>query len=533
MEQGWHKGLIRVWPTHTSPRVYPEQDRRVVSSCPSLTGLCVSGGSTRAYAAAVGQLRGLTEIGLIPGLGYLSAVSGGAWAAAPYTYYLGSGDHERDILGEYKAPDALSLKSLVELSPEAIGYAATLDFGAALQASNLDRSVSPADVWNRAVGETYLAPYGLYDPDNPVGFTLDAGTRDEILARNPWMPCSPMNTVRDAKYPYLVVHASLSGPTNHAGSLGNVAFEFSPLAVGSPQLLSFKSGEGEIVHLGGGFIEPFAIGCSAPTSVTDADGVVEVELPPRSLTLADAVGASSAFSSRDRDRETYPKLSYWPVEKEGRGGTVSKNRLTDGGDTENYGLLALLGRRVRRIIVCINTLWPLSLDYDPMIWPGADTDPSVTGEARVIDPFLGPLFGEPSDRFPSNSVFNQTDYLKVVCSLQAAKRAGRTVMTVETHTVQSNSWWGIDGGWDVRICWLYNDKVAEWEAQLDTGLRKLILEGRKVAPSGPVQRFPHYLTRGQNPGSLVQLTPFQFNLLAHLSSWNVVANAEVFQDLFT
>ena len=114
---------------------------------------------------------------------------------------------------------------------------------------------------------------------------------------------------------------------------------------------------------------------------------------------------------------------------------TSSEQLTDGGDVENYGLIPLLARGVRAIVVCINTVWPLSLEYDPATWPDSDADPGTIGAPRVIDPFLAPLFGEPSTRFPNNRVFAEGDYAAVVTALQTAKRAGRTVMTVHTHTV--------------------------------------------------------------------------------------------------
>ena len=524
-----HEGHVRVWPTHGALRVYPEQDLAGSSDRPS-TGLCLSGGSTRAYAAAVGQLRGFTTLGLIARLGYLSAVSGGAWAAAAYTYYAGLAESDDVILGAWEPPETITVDSLAELSPAALAYAASLDFAEVLRAIHADTSVPRGEVWSRAIGQTFLAPYGLYDPADPIGFTLDARTRDAILSRNPGLRRWRLRLVRDATRPYLLIHAALNGPADEVGRSVKIGFEFSPLAVGSPQLVTFDADRGAPHRVGGGFIEPFAVGCSVPTSVPDRQGVALVELPPRPLTLADAIGASSAFSSPDRDPETYPHVRHWPIVRD-TSAVTSSEQLTDGGDVENYGLIPLLARGVRAIVVCINTVWPLSLEYDPATWPDSDTDPGTTGAPRVIDPFLAPLFGEPSTRFPNNRVFAEGDYATVVTALQTAKRAGRTVMTVHTHTVCTNAWWGVDGGWGVRICWMYNEQVAQWEAQLQPPLRALIVGGRAAVPSGPVRHFPHYLTQGQNPGSLIRLTPSQINLLAHLSSWNVVTNADLFRSL--
>ena len=49
-------------------------------------GVAISGGGTRSASAALGQLRGLHANGWLGRVRYLSAVSGGAWAATPFTF---------------------------------------------------------------------------------------------------------------------------------------------------------------------------------------------------------------------------------------------------------------------------------------------------------------------------------------------------------------------------------------------------------------------------------------------------------------
>lgn len=138
----------RVWSTDGPKAVYPESTSPFTTP-PASTGVCFSGGGTRSYAATVGQLRGLTEAGLIGQVGYLSAVSGGAWAAAPYTYYP-SGDgraSDVDILGAHLDPERLSHETLSQLDPRSLGFAATGDFSQALTQARHDSSVDPDDVW--------------------------------------------------------------------------------------------------------------------------------------------------------------------------------------------------------------------------------------------------------------------------------------------------------------------------------------------------------------------------------------------------
>ena len=515
----------RVWHTDGPKGTYPEHAHRSAGFPPRPTGICFSGGSTRSYAATVGQLRGLTASGLIDRVGYLSAVSGGAWAAAPYAYYspTESVSSDLDLLGASAEPEVLSLDTLAELDSRSLGFAATGDFSKALADARADRSVSPDGVWVRAVGRTFLSPFGLYDPDQPVGFTLDDSTAEDIRQRHPSLQDLQLQTVRASAYrPYLLLHSALNWPGDESdlARVNLVGFEYSPLGIGSAARVTLRAGGHPTHAVGGGFVESFAFGSDAPRTGTDAEGLVALTLPSRPFTLADAIGASSAFSTPDRDLRGYPHATYWPLRGPNSAGTSEV--FTDGGDIENYGLISLLRRGVKTVVVFLNTMWPLAVDHDPSDWPGHG----------AIDPSLAPLFGAPSSRFPHNRVFPEADYPVVVAGLQGAKRRGETVMMTTRHVVQPNTWWGLKGGAEVTVCWYYNEYVERWARRLPAAVRRLVQEGQSATPEGPFAHFPHYLTRAQNPGTLIRLTPAQVNLLAHLSCWNVIENQDTLRDVF-
>src|SRR6185503_4325489 len=59
-------------------------------------GVAFSGGGTRSASATIGQLRALARNGWLARVRYVTAVSGGSWAAVPFTYYAGS---LTDLLG--------------------------------------------------------------------------------------------------------------------------------------------------------------------------------------------------------------------------------------------------------------------------------------------------------------------------------------------------------------------------------------------------------------------------------------------------
>ena len=201
--------------------------------------------------------------------------------------------------------------------------------------------------------------------------------------------------------------------------------------------------------------------------------------------------------------------------------------FSDGGDLENFGIISLLRRKVRSIVVFVNTVWPLSLAINPDAgWP---VDP--TSETRVMDPFIAPLFGAPNLSFSNNRVFVESDFSLLHRSLQEAKRRKGIVAATMTHQVQKNIWWGIAGGWDVRVCWVYNERIPEWEAQLPLETQRLIQGSFSTKDSGVLDNFPHYRTQGQIPGALIRLSPTQVNLLSHLGCWAVMRQTDQLNDL--
>jgi hypothetical protein len=107
-------------------------------------------------------------------------------------------------------------------------------------------------------------------------------------------------------------------------------------------------------------------------------------------------------------------------------------------------------------------------------------------------------------------------------------------MTTSELEVQQNDWWGVEGNWTVKICWVYNDRVAAWESQLEKDIRKEINKGnRRHFKRGKFRHFPNYKTVDENFLDLVELTPEQVNLLAHLCCWNVLENRDTFKDLLS
>lgn len=521
----------RIWPSNGTTYEFPEQTADLPPT-PN-TGICFSGGGTRALSAALGQLRGLTSLGVMGNVRYISCVSGGSWASAPYTYYVSGPANDSELLGPITSPQNISMAVLAVLSQTCLGYTATQSLSGAITAGKL-LGIADDQLWIFAVGVTYFFPFGLFPYPNTAYFSLDAATVADIQNRNASLAGAKFFTVRtDAPRPYLIVNSSLLGPASLAPywSESLVVFEYTPLYVGSPAGMEVTYnpdiGPPQTRLVGGGFIEPFAMGSSAPADAP-SNGFVNVGAPPAPFTLVDASGtSSSAFVGiiEEATSDLSPQQPYWPVTNSG-GEPTEVFAFGDGGLLDNLGLISLLLRQVETIVVFINTETKLNTGYDPTKGPPSSTD---------IDNDTPPLFGYGSGVTANNQVFNQSDFVTLVQNLQAAKNAGGATMTTITHEVLENKWWGLPGGGTVTICWVYLDRATNWESQLgDPDVLAAIMTGNQPNPSGPFRYFPNYLTVDEDPGvlpSLVVLTNEQVNLLADLTCWDVTENADTFTSL--
>ena len=500
---------VRVW-ADEGPGRAPEQRTGVLTAPLPPTAVCFSGGGTRSMAATVGQLRGLAALGLIDQVGYISCVSGSAWTVVPYLF---AGDGAAR-LGAVTPPGHLTLDSLDQLDTRSLLRPATSRFRDVIGALDRAADVPLDQAWIRAVGTTFLGPAGLYDAAEPIGFGPAAGAVAPRLSRN-GEPTPPCHRPRAAR-PFPVVHATLNWPESRSASQQRAPFEYTPLYVGSPRRRVLRDARAGVRTVGGTLVDPLGFGSAAPEGVVDAEGRVEVVPPPRPFTLGDVIGATTAFNMPERDVRAYPHAMYWTVPAADAGPRAVNDLFTDGGDLDSLALLGMLRRRIPAIVVFVNSVWPLALDHDPSGWP----------EPGQLDPAVAPLFGEPGPRGRRNRVFASGAYREVVSAWQAAKRAGRPLVAATRLTVASNDWWGIDGGWDVSICWVYNDRVSSWEAALADDVRRALPAGPIDVRDAALARFPHYRTIGENPGELTRLTPRQVNLLADLAGWSVQASGD-------
>ena len=259
----------------------------------------------------------------------------------------------------------------------------------------------------------------------------------------------------------------------------------------------------------------------------------QAKIRHKKFELVEAVGTSSAafsatIASSVLDLELsdilfsgnpIPEEHYWPVRTD-EVVKAQKFRFADGGNLENFGVITMMQRDVKRLVVFINTNSPI----DSTFVPGSSNPPDPT----TIDYDFYTLFdGYTYENLYQNNVFQQEDFATVFNGLNAAFKAGETVMFRHKMTTVKNDWWGIPANDTFDILWVYNETVANWEKQLDPTIQAEIAEGC----CGLFPHFPQYALMFEDPPFLVKYTPEMTNLLYELQAWNVYSNKEVFDFL--
>ncbi|MFN2221013.1 MAG: hypothetical protein ACK2UH_00550 [Candidatus Promineifilaceae bacterium] len=496
----------RVWDATRPDFTYPEMDDpelRVpgLAGRPSL-GLAFSGGGTRSASATLGQLRGLRALGLLDQARYISCVSGSSFPNTALAYLPAAQDPDH-FLGPIVEPQDMTAADLAE--PPKRSFASAISHSSLADDFILNAITLAGDeTYSRAIGDNFLRPFGLDASDR--FFSLDQRALQSILAHNPEMSDDDFYLMRP-DHPYLIINAIILRPKGHAPLPDKIPLETTPLYMG---VRAVHPGAGEGGRdLGGGYVEPFAFDSRAPQSGPDQSGRVTVRLGAarHRYTLADAIGTSGAAPAEGLvddglDFLGFPEYRYWSPPLSGREREI-EYEFGDGGNLENLCLMPLLARKVQRIIVFANT-------REPLRGPGPDQ----------INRAIPPIFGRGPEKTP-NAVFPADQFDGLAQGLLSARQAGRTLLHKGTYRVQDNPFYGIEGGWDVEVLWVYNERVPAWESLLPAGIRDQI--GR-----GSLRHFPHYKTMGENKPAIIDLRPEQALLLSHLSCWNVLANRDLF-----
>ncbi len=375
----------KVWNATASDFVFPEvsddnPEREALLSRKN-AGICFSGGGTRSAAATLGQLRGLHEIGCLERVRYLSCVSGGAWAAVPFTY-LPERWSDETFLGMVRSPEEISEDSLRNLDRNSFAYAIA---NSVLVDDLLKNAIQFAgdELYSRAIGDIFLNGFGLDSLKR--FFAFNPGTLQATLARNPQARSDDFYLVRTGR-PYLLVGGTLLRVSNAFPLPQQLHFEMTPFYTGVRPVYEGAGSAGQ--HIGGGYIESFGFDSDAPNNRRpNAAGEVRVRLGARRhrFTLPDVMGTTGAapaeiFLQFGIDWAGFPEFKYWPMQVAPRRPRHAvEYEFGDGGILENLGLMPLLARKVEHIVIFVNTNHALKSPTGI-----ADSLPPVFGQTEAL-----------------------------------------------------------------------------------------------------------------------------------------------------
>jgi hypothetical protein len=463
-------------------------------------GICISGGGTVSISAGIGYLRGLHQLGLLSNVRYLSGVSGGSWIGVPYTF-LPPGRNIETLLGAelLDDPDAshLTRDKLTKLNHQSLNYQIT-KADAVRDALNLMIDKVPtSEAFSEALGEIFLGPNGLYDRNYKKYFTLNRKSLKKILDNNPDLDENQFYLAAEDR-PFLIANATMVYPisgyqiqfTLHRefpwikcnlklspNSLHH--FEYTPLYTGCfSEYTNVQPGE---IDLGGGYLESFGFN-SVKASPIEKD-LMQIEYDDKSTVfkLCDVMGSSGAAPAAfienidPKLKDLLPCFNYWPVMNT----TQKSNFLSfaDGGTIEDIGIVALLQRNVQKIVVFISASESFLTYLDnPKKQAQSGTKGMVDPDSISLD--IRQLFGKGNYSWFGKEwdfqVFDGNKFNSLVEGFQEKLNAGETVMYRDTYTVQPNSFFGLKGGNEVEVLWVYNNQVANWENSLNNEVKSLI-----------------------------------------------------------
>ena len=533
--------VTRYWQTDpiasNDTRYFPERDTKDLTLIvertlpnPYLIGVCFSGGGIRSASATLGQLRALRHTGLLDHVGYISCVSGGSWAAIPFTFV--SPDDDEDFLGKTLKTEDLTVKTA--------GTSNTFDANAidqkkaSLAAALCDTSM-PA--WLGIVPRFMLAEIGWHDNElfakqlerallRPFGLdgrrrfvTQDNASMDALMRNNPDLKRSDF-IMPGANRPFLIANGTLrrydTWPWDWASAHNKrLPIEMTPLYVGVPH--TFHDVEENGRSVGGTYVEPAAYGA---TDVTRLPGqYIQAKLPQNIVpkhawrfNVADmmAISGSAPAEVEPLANVAFSKLASWSADNPSDT-SVHAYYHADGGLSENLGIMPLLARRVPLIIAFVNSEDRGVPDYVRELFGQHTGDP-----ASVSD------YGD----WHARGVFPPEQLQDLQAAVSQAEAGGLPYLcqTYRVHGPAANDSEDCFNLhlkaaeiYNVKVAWFFLD-ARRWEKELND---KNPSVANWVENNPDLKNFPHYRTFRDRSWYLIKPTIQQVKVLAQMTSWLV------------
>tara|TARA_Y100000588_G_C14212332_1_gene907216 strand:- start:162 stop:1784 length:1623 start_codon:yes stop_codon:yes gene_type:complete len=495
-------------------------------------GIAFSGGGTRSAACTLGQLKALEELSLLPRVKYISAVSGGGWAATPFTY---TKDTEQ-YFGGIRDPENITFSNSKSVHPKSMQSAIT-------NSPLISKLISGGlklkgdESFAYSLGKVFLEPYDLHDPS--CYFTFNQETEDLTRQGFPANAQVKFHQVRKGA-PYLILNATL---LNEDGLASDKKYhvEYTPfysgIRVGHIDKDFWNSND----YFGGGYITSCGYDCIGPYSTRDIEGREQLlvkQAPIRNIDFTN----EKAFSLNDIIASTgaapqeitsniglgalgFPEFNHMPLNTSEMDYSISEEYPhSDGGHLENLGIMPLLARKMTKIVVFVNTKKPFS----PNVRKPLDSGLNKSIKALFVP--IDNLFKKGD--FALNVVFDngEEELVKLIEQFtelvkkesSSGEHIAKTALfTTSKLVTKANDHYGVEGGLEVEVTWVYNCRSSAWEQKLkDKDLATLIAKKKRlIGDQQGLEDFPHYGTFFENIRGVVELTRVQTNLLTNLSYW--------------
>jgi hypothetical protein len=552
-------------------------------------GICFSGGGNRSAVATLGELRALHASGILERARYISSVSGGTWGAAPWVFLQDSSEDASTLfLGNYVPPEKLTKEQLVEKACD--GSFANTASSSGTSLLRAIRRLGGDENFALELGEIYLHPHKLNERELiPV---YGKAVMNDMIGSNPGLLSEKNFLVCDENRPYFIAGSAVSRRDHPVYCPEHLytPFEFTTSYSGARPYTSQRPIFGfREIPIGGGYVDNVIYDGAPRRSAPEIDGRSKVTVRKTGsfsyrgassrLSLADIMAASGAAPTGGipglADIFGFPEFIHAsPCNLD----LVKPPELlhTDGGTVENLGIMPLLARGVKNILIFSNAASP---------YQNGIPDQEVDGEPKQVDSTVDckspgsklpgsklPIVKEgvlPSDiaylfgkiparpswgsrfyheqRARMNHVLDDEGGKQSTAMIKGFDKAftnGTTLIHYGTYRVLDQPFYGVKGGWCVNICWVVlasKEKVndtdsdimtlegTEWFKKLPCGDDQSARQALKKEEKGHLENFPYYKTfgnNGMNSRNVISLNALQVNTLAHYTAYSVMKNSD-------
>jgi len=505
----------KVWDYTKSDFEFPELKETTINSKKNV-GITFSGGGNRSASLTIGYLSALKHLDLIKDIRYLSCVSGGGWASIPYIYHDTSID-DKTFLGSVIDPKKMTIDDIATAPKRS--FAHTISETKILD----DLIMSPFagdERFAKIMGNLYLKPYLINN--RKKFFSLSKKKVKEITTREGNEELSPNDFyIANSNKPYLIAGGILArsiGPI-----INRYPFEMTPLYVGVPVYFP-RAGSLSKFDIGGGYVEPHGFDTDSPNEEPNSKGIVTVRIRKKKhiFSLADIMATTGAALGEHLDRLRidigFPEFKYWcpkkPTEK------AKEYDFDDGGLLDNTGIMPLLRRKVKKIIVFVNGTADLSTEKD--------VSTMIKALFMPIDNHYGIKNFDLNIALKESNLDGKKSYKILSSNLVQLNRSGKPAVVHNKYVTVKNKWHGIEEGDEVEIIWVHNALVQEWSDEIsDSSLKAYLLEQVEK------KNFPNLSTFFTNGLRIIDLELSQANLMMQHASYIVESLSQMFKNFIT